>query len=216
VRGGVKLMKKKLIIFCMAVGLSLIFAQTSLAVITYDYDVDPTSLADGHYPSSSPGIISTPYGDIEFVGQIRDSGDADQTGKVFDVDSSRTASLTFKLVDPFKVIDVTFEYGGNKEKITVEALDISDNVLDSLVDAPTGNGDPIGPVTLYGNPTSPGDPTMHIYKLAWKDPGGPNGLLFDLASLNNVTLTIIPAPGAILLGSIGVGLVGWLRRKRTL
>ena len=201
-------MKKKLIILCMALGLSLTFAQASFAVMTLD--VDPASLADGLYTSGSPGIISTKFGDIEFVGEIRNSGDSDLPGKVFDVSRSQTASLTFNFVDPYIVLDVTFKYGGNQDVITVEARDISDTVIDSLVNAPTGNGASVGPVTLYGNLANP------IYKLTWNDPGVPNTIKYDLASLNNITLSIIPAPGAVLLGSIGVGIVGWLRRKKTL
>ncbi len=55
-------------------------------------------------------------------------------------------------------------------------------------------------------------PTDQPVKLTFAGAHGDNiGMLLD-----NVAVSVVPAPGAFLLGSLGAGLVGWLRKRKSL
>lgn len=62
---------------------------------------------------------------------------------------------------------------------------------------------------------------MHYYDGAWYDCTTSidtiNNIIYGrVDSLSPFAVVSIPAPGAILLGSIGIGLVGWMRRRKSL
>ena len=76
--------------------------------------------------------------------------------------------------------------------------------------------------TSSGGPTFNGGGLITLVRSAWgSNSAGVFPTSWSAAGVDhfdgpNMKFTAIPAPGAILLGSIGVGLVGWLRRRRAL
>jgi len=201
---------KKLMAICAVLGFCLGLTTTSSGAPTIFLDADTP--ATGSLLGTQP--LVTPYGTIMLTyGEIRSAADPDfiavgASGNVFDIlgpGDSPAGDQHAQLSFDFDISSVTFIYGGNAGSIRVEVRDGSGTPLSWFSQADTGNGQPAGPATF-------GVLGMGIRSLYWQDTV--SGMNF--AALDNITLTVIPAPGAIVLGSIGVGVVGWLRRRRTL
>jgi hypothetical protein len=193
-------MMKKLIMICAAVCL-LAFAvpQAGAAPITYIGELFDGDVVIGDVPLNSYSFPEQ----WDYYSFYAAAGDLPT------IHADRLTSA----MDP----GITLFFGTTADSAGLSLSDSTQPGMTWLTWADDNNGIPHGVGGSYADPIITGYalPSTGYYTIAVFDVlgAGPGPTPYDL---HIDGISAIPAPGAILLGSIGMGIVSWLRRRRTL